>query len=95
MTCYSLVIWKLLKKQKKTLKSIVKINKVETFNYYLGIKGVICKENSRAWLGLPTIIKSLKDKFKEFKEHETVTPGKPGFIGVRAIDDKAKTNEKD
>ena len=42
-------------------------------------------DGKKAWLGQPTIIKSLEKQFGErvAKKKMTVTPGTPGFIGER------------
>ena len=42
-------------------------------------------DGKKAWLGQPTIIKSLEKQFGErvVKKKMTVTPGTPGFIGER------------
>ena len=49
----------------------------------------------KAWLGQPTIIKSLEKQFGErvAKKKMTITPGTPGFIGGM-VDDISKVDEK-
>ena len=50
----------------------------------------MCKsdDGKKAWLGQPTIIKSLEKQFGErvAKKKMTVTPGTPGFIGGKVDD---------
>ena len=52
-------------------------------------------DGKKAWLGQPTIIKSLEKQFGErvAKKKMTVTPGTPGFIGGK-VDDISKVDEK-
>ena len=52
-------------------------------------------DGKKAWLGQPTIIKSLEKQFVErvAKKKMTVTPGTPGFIGGK-VDDISKVDEK-
>ena len=52
-------------------------------------------DGKKAWLGQPTIIKSLEKQFGEkiAKKKMTITPGSPGFIGGK-VDDISKADEK-
>ena len=63
---------------------------------YLGVQIVQQSDyGKKAWLGQPTIIKSLEKHFGErvAKKKMTVTPGTPGFIGGK-VDDISKVDEK-
>ena len=62
---------------------------------YLGVQIVQSDDCKKAWLGQPTIIKSLEKKFGEkvAKKKLTITPGTPGFIGGK-VDDISKVDEK-
>ena len=62
---------------------------------YLGVQIVQSDDGKKAWLGQPTVIKSLEKQFGErvAKKKMTVTPGSPGFIGGK-VDDISKVDEK-
>ena len=62
---------------------------------YLGVQIVQSDDDMIAWLGQPTIIKSLEKQFGEkvAKKKMTITPGTPGFIGGK-VDDISKVDEK-
>ena len=62
---------------------------------YLGVQIVQSDDGKKAWLGQPTIIKSLEKQFGEkvAKNKITITPGTPGFIGGK-VDDISKVDEK-
>ena len=62
---------------------------------YLGVQTVQSDDGKKAWLGQPTIIKSLEKQFGErvAKKKMTITPGTPGFIGGK-VDDISKVDEK-
>ena len=49
---------------------------------YLGVQIVQSEDARKAWLGQPTIIKSLEKQFGEkvAKKKRSITPGTPGFI---------------
>ena len=55
------------------------------------------KNGEKAWLGQPTIIKSLQKMFeKDVKTlQSTLTPGTPGFVGQNVIEDEDKITEKE
>ena len=50
-----------------------------------------------AWLGQPTIIKSLEKIFDEDVKtlQSTLTPGSPGFVGQRVVDEEDKVTDKE
>ena len=62
---------------------------------YLGVQIVQSDDGKKAWLGQPTIIKSLEKQFGErvAKKKMTITPGTPGYIGGK-VDDISKMDEK-
>ena len=62
---------------------------------YLDVQIVQSDDGKKAWLGQPTIIKSLEKQFGErvAKKKMTITPGPPGFIGGK-VDDISKVDEK-
>ena len=62
---------------------------------YLGVQIVQSDDGKKAWLGQPTIIKSLEKQFGEkvAKKKMTITPGTPAFIGGK-VDDMSKVDEK-
>ena len=61
---------------------------------YLGAQIVQSDDGKKAWLGQPTIIKSLEEQFGEkvAKKKMTTTQGAPGFIGGK-VDDISKVDE--
>ena len=61
-----------------------KIQKVNLADY-LGCEFHMNKERTRGWLGQPSIIKSLEQKFGEraMKERLSLTPGTPRFTARR------------
>ena len=62
---------------------------------YLGVQIVQSDDGKKAWLGQPTIIKSLEKQFGEkvAKKKITITPGTLGFICGK-VDDISKVDEK-
>ena len=62
---------------------------------YLCVHIVQSDDGKKAWLGQPTIIKSLEKQFGErvAKKKMTIPPGTPGFIGGK-VDDISKVDEK-
>ena len=62
---------------------------------YLCVQIVQSDDGKKAWLGQPTIIKSLEKQFGErvAEKKMTITPGTPGFIGGE-VDDISKVDEK-
>ena len=65
------------------------------FGRLLGVQIVQSDDGKKAWLGQPTIIKSLEKQFGEkvARKKMTITPGTPGFIGGK-VDDISKVDEK-
>ena len=64
---------------------------------YLGCEFHMTKERTRGWLGQPSIIKSLEQKFGEraMKERLSLTSGTPRFTARRIEDPKDKVNPQD
>ena len=64
---------------------------------YLGYEFYINKEKTRGWLGQPSIIKSLEQKFgkRSMKERLSMTPGTPRFTARRLENEEDKVNAKD
>ena len=64
---------------------------------YLGCEFYMNKERTRGWLGQPSIIKSLEQKFGEraMKERLSLTPGTPRFTAIRIEDPEDKVNPQD
>ena len=55
------------------------------------------KEKTKGWMGQPSIIKSLEQKFGEraMKERLSTTPGSPRFIARRLKNKEDKVNPED
>ena len=64
---------------------------------YLGCEFHMNKERTRGWLGQPSIIKSLEQKFGEraMKERLSLTPGTPRFTARRLENPEDKVNPED
>ena len=64
---------------------------------YLGCEFYMNKEKTRGWLGQPSTIKSLEQKFgeKAMKERLSMTPGTPGITARRLENKEDKVNAKD
>ena len=64
---------------------------------YLGCEFHMNKERTRGWLGQPSIIKSLEQKFgdRAMKERLSLTPGTPRFTARRLEDPEDKVNPKE
>ena len=64
---------------------------------YLGCEFHMNKEKTRGWLGQPSIIKSLEQKFGEraMKERLSMIPGTPRFIARRLENKEDKVNAED
>ena len=64
---------------------------------YLGCEFYMNKERTRGWLGQPSIIKSLEQKFGEraMKERLSLTPGTPRFTARRVENLEDKVNPQD
>ena len=63
---------------------------------YLGCEFHMNKEKTRGWLGQPSIIKSLEQKFgdRAMKERLSLTPGTPRFTARRLENPEDKVNPK-
>ena len=79
----------------KVLQGHFQVKDPMRFEDYLGVQIVQSDDGKKAWLGQPTIIKSLENQFGEkvAKKKMTITPGTPGFIGGK-VDDISKVDEK-
>ena len=79
----------------KVLQGHFQVKDPTSLEDYLGVQTVQSDDGKKAWLGQPTIIKSLEKQFGErvAKKKMTVTPGTPGFIGGK-VDDISKVDEK-
>ena len=79
----------------KVLQGHFQVKDPTSLEDYLGVQIVQSHDGKKAWLGQPTIIKSLEKQFGErgAKKKMTVTPGTPGFIGGK-VDDISKVDEK-
>ena len=64
---------------------------------YLGCEFHMNKEGTKGWLGQPSIIKSLEQKFGEraMKERFSLTPGTPRFTARRLENPEDKVNPKE
>ena len=64
---------------------------------YLGCEFHMNKERTKGWLGQPSIIKSLEQKFgkKAMKARLSLTPGTPRFIARRLENEEDKVNAQD
>ena len=64
---------------------------------YLGCEFHMNKEGTKGWLGQPSIIKSLEQKFEEraMKERFSLTPGTPRFTARRLENPEDKVNPKE
>ena len=67
----------------KVLQGQYQVKDPTSLEDYLGVQIVQSDDDKKAWLGQPTIIKSLEKQFGErvAKKKMTITPGPPGFIG--------------
>ena len=79
----------------KVLQGHFQVNDPTSLEDYLGVRVVQSDDGKKAWLGQPTIIKSLEKQFGEkvAKKQMTITPGTPGFIGGK-VDDNSKVDKK-
>ena len=68
-----------------------------TLEHYLGLQVIKSNNSEKAWLGQPTIIKSLEKMFDEDVKilQSTLTPGSPGFVGQEVVDDEVKVTGKE
>ena len=72
----------------KVLQGHFQVQDPTSLEDYFGVRNVQSDDGKKAWLGQPTIIKSLEKQFGEniVKKKMTITPGTPGFI-VGKVDD--------
>ena len=79
----------------KVLQGHFQVKDPTSLEDYLGVQIVQSDDGKKAWLGQPTIIKSLEKQFGErvAKKKMTVTPATPGFICGK-VDDISKVDEK-
>ena len=79
----------------KVLQGHFQVKDPTSLEDYLGVQIVQSDDGKKAWLGQPTIIKSLEKQLGErvAKKKMTVTPRTPGFIGGK-VDDISKVDEK-
>ena len=68
-----------------------------TLEDYLRDEVIKSKNGEKAWLGQPTIIKSLEKIFDEDVQtlQSTLTPGSPGFVGEKVVDEEDKVTDKE
>ena len=68
-----------------------------TLEDYLEVQVIKSKNGEKAWSGQPTIIKSLEKMFDEDVKTlwSTLTPGSPGFVGQKVVEDEDKVTEKE
>ena len=64
---------------------------------YFSCEFYMNKEKTRGWLGQPSIIKSLEQKFgvRAMKQRLSMTPGTPKFNARRLENEEDKVNAKD
>ena len=79
----------------KVLQGHFQVKDSTSLEVYLGVQIVQSADGKKAWLGQPTIMKSLEKQFgkRVAKKKMTVTPGTPGFIGGK-VDDISKVDEE-
>ena len=79
----------------KVLQGHFQVKDPTSMEDYLGVQIVQTDDGKKAWLGQPTIIKSLEIQYGEkvAKKKMTMIPGTPGFIGGK-VDDISKVDEK-
>ena len=79
----------------KVLQGHFQVKDPTSLEDYLGVQIVQSDDGKKAWLGQPTIIKSLEKQCGEkvAKKKMAITPGTPGFIGGK-VDDIPKVDEK-
>ena len=81
----------------KLLQQSFEVNSPTTLEDYLGVQVIKSKNGEKAWLGQPTIIKSLEKSFDEDVKNlqSTLTPGSPGFVGQKVVDEEDKVTDKE
>ena len=68
-----------------------------TLQDYLRVQGIKSKNGEKAWLGQPTIIKSLEMIFDEDDKtlQSTLTPRSPCFVVQKVVDEKDRVTDKE
>ena len=81
--------------QLKVLQGHFQVKDPTSLEDFLGVQILQSDDGKKAWLGQPTIVKSLEKHFGErlAKKKMTTTPGAPGFIGGK-VDDISKVDDK-
>ena len=78
----------------KVLQGHFQVKDLTSLEDYLGVQIVQSDDGKKAWLGEPTIVKSLEKQFgKRVTKKKMITPGRPGFISGKA-DDLSEMDEK-
>ena len=80
-----------------TIQKVFSVKIQHNLTDYLGCEFHMNKERTRGWLGQPSIIKSLEQKFgeKAMKERLSLTPGTPRFTARRIENPEDKVNPQD
>ena len=81
----------------QTLQQSSVVKAPTTLEDYLGAHIIKSKNGEKAWLGQPTTIKSLEKMFDEDVKtlQSILTPGSPGFVGQKVVEDEVKVAEKE
>ena len=79
----------------KVLQGHFQVKDPTSLEDYLGLQILQSDDGKKAWLGQPTIIKSLEKQFGEkvAKKKMAIIPGTPGLIGGK-VDDISRVDEK-
>ena len=79
----------------KVLQGHFQVKDLTSLENYFGVQIVQSDDDKKAWLGQPTIIKSLDKQFGEkvAMKKMTTTPSTPGFIGGK-VEDLSMVDEK-
>ena len=72
------------------------VKKPTTLDDYLGVQIIRSEDQTKAWLGQPTILASLEKHFGEqvAKLRTTKTPGTPGFVGMKMVEEEDKSQRR-
>ena len=81
----------------QVLQQSFEVKKPTTLEDYLGVQVIKSNNGEKAWIEQPTIIKSLEKLFAEDVQTlwSTLTPGSPGFVGQKAVDEEDKVTKKE
>ena len=81
----------------QVLQQSFEVKSPTTLEDYLGVQVIKSKNGEKAWLGQPTIIKSLEKLFDEDVKtlRSTLTPGSPGLVGQKVVDEEDKVTDKE